>query len=170
MTKKWFYWIFLVLFGCSNDTCDDGNCQIEKCENGTCSYVFYENSSLNIIPTEEGLLTGIEPGEDIVFEYLFVKDDEPEIADDELNVYLRFEIPANQTSFDIQSSDFEEFKVLYQRQCYCVRSDYEYPTDGRITGKKINTNEWHIKANLVVDYYEGIDPYILEFDKKFSKK
>jgi len=170
MKKIWFYWIILMLLGCSNDTCDDGNCQIEKCENGTCSYAFFDNSAVKINLTQEGIFSSIEAGENTVFEYKYVKNDKPEIADDELTVFLRFEVPEEETIFEIDNSTFEKYKVIYQRACYCVRADYVYPSNGSIKGKRISEDTWQIKADLEIEYYEGVDPYVVEFDKRFSKK
>ncbi len=165
-----YYLLLLMLLGCSNDPCSEGDCQIEKCTGGVCSYTYFDNSSIKINLTQEDIFSAIEAGENTVFEYKYVKDDKPEIADDELTVFSRFEVPKEESSFEFDNSAFEKYKVIYQRACYCVRADYVYPGNGSIKGKKISEDTWQIKADLEIEYYEGIDPYAVEFDKQFSKK
>lgn len=92
----------------------------------------------------------ISEGENLVFKYTYVHEEDDDIADDELSEILYLEIPKGSTSFTYNSSKVEEngmVSVAYHRSCFCGFSEYSMQK-AIISASKINDNQWEISFDV----------------------
>lgn len=157
--KKVVFVLFVFFLGACSNSSEVGNTDVEIIEgpeegSGKFEFTYYENSSLEIVSNNASeQWANIKDGDNLVFEYHFVFDDELMIADDEYSESIRFEVDAGLTDFSYNPSDLETLKVTLTRACFCLFSkdaDYKFisPT-GNITGKKLSETQWEVALDVL---------------------
>jgi len=97
--------------------------------------------------------TTVEPGENIVFEYTYISEDDVDIADDEYVEHLRFEVPMNNSSISATDEVLTNLKTNLAYSCFCPIDGPILITKGFIEGQQTNENEWNIELELEFDLY-----------------
>lgn len=115
---------------------------------GIAAFEFYADAKLVITDQEDWFSFEKVSGDHLVFKYEFVYDDAPDIIDDEYSEVVWFEVNPEGDSFEIDLSDFEQYKGLYGRLCFCVDGGWHKISDGCIYGKKIKDNTWNISMAI----------------------
>lgn len=113
------------------------------------SLTFQENSAIEIKNNQNFNEVSIIEGNKLVFEFKYVKDDEPFIADDELTETILFEIDDNSDSFELIDNDLEDASVVFGRFCFCVDAGYHLISNGCINGQKLADDKWQINMSIV---------------------
>lgn len=130
----------LLLFSCSKS--DDG----ENPENT--DYIVYQNSSLVINETENGTFIEVGEGDKLVFEYKYSTEGRPEIADDEFNEVVYFELDQNTGDFTLDQGDFEASRTFLGRFCFCGNTGFFQVTSGFIEGEKTGDLRWNVTLDV----------------------
>ncbi len=125
MKRIIFFFALLGIIACdSDDGTDDGN-------DDTSTYQFYEDAQVNL--SANGF-TEIRDGVNLVFEYQFTAEDNPNIADDEFSERILFEIPENLNSFSFVDEELTTIQAYYDKYCFCLIEGSIPLTNGEITG------------------------------------
>tara|TARA_B100000965_G_scaffold406256_1_gene444209 strand:+ start:3173 stop:3733 length:561 start_codon:yes stop_codon:yes gene_type:complete len=139
---------------------------------GSVTRYFYEQSEVS--PPEEnvGMYVNWTPGNKIVFRFVIVHPDDPDIADDEVAEVFWVEVPKNLTAFEFDTNDIGEgsdIEVYYTRSCYCGFEAFRF-NSVEVTGKKRNNGSWHLSFKMTAvsgNYTE--EEYFLEDDGIYVK-
>lgn len=146
MKKVLFLSIILAFFW----SCSDDN----SLPNGTTpertTLSFSSNVAIVILPQTETSLffANVERGDNIVFEYFFVAEQEDLIADDEYAERIIFEITPSATSFSFTDEELSTPQSFFNRFCFCASLGSVPITSGTISGTKINDTEWDINIDV----------------------
>jgi hypothetical protein len=124
-----------------------------SCKKDLYTYTYFDKSELTITSGQDSYMKygSIESGENLVFEYRFVANDDKEIADDEYSETVRFEIDSKLDKFSYSDDELLNIKAVFTKNCYCDFSLTESKIvnpKGTISGEKISNNEWEIKINI----------------------
>ena len=117
------------------------------------NYTFTDQSSLTITSLEDSYMKygSVESGENLVFEYNYIFDDNEQIADDEYSETIRFELNPELDNFNYTNEELLDINLVLSKYCYCY-----FPLDetknitpiGTISGEKTSENTWLIKFDL----------------------
>jgi len=163
--------LFLISLGScgeNEETAPDKEIISESCLDGQCRYTFKNNSQISL--SEQSAFGTIIDGNNLVFIRRFIKNDEPDIADDELVTVLIFEVPSDVQQFEITSSDLVHSKALYRQGCFCAKINFEYVDSGKITGTRLSDGSWSVSADLIIDYFkefENFESIRIQFEQTF---
>lgn len=127
--------LLLLAVSCSND---DNNGDIEE-------YQFYQNSRIVV---NEFDFAEIENGNNLVFEYRFIADDEPNIADDEYSERIIFEIDSSADSFSLTNEELATANTYFDKYCFCFIDGSIAIENGTLTGTRVNENRWEVNINV----------------------
>lgn len=157
----------------SAPNCPDGKCDYKTshdCGNGECSFSYYARASLRKSKKGNSVSTSLEPGTKQVLELSYTRSVRPDVAEDELTLYLRIELPASIKNFDWREDVLSNQEIYYSRQHSYNNASARKPTSGFIKGEKTNNNSWKVEADLFVSYFEnkGSKPIRLEFSEVFE--
>ncbi|WP_066225595.1 hypothetical protein [Formosa haliotis] len=135
----------LLVFTCSNN---DSDAEVD-----TYSYTYKEDSNLIIVSRDDTYMKygKVESGDYLVFEYMFDKFSDEEIADDGYTEIIKFEIDPERETFSYSGDELAEMDIVLTKICYChfpKETDEDFPVTGRLSGEKISDTEWHITFNL----------------------
>jgi len=160
--KHLIYWLllpFLALFTIQCDkppidfegeNCIDGMPDFApiNTNNNEYDFSFFEDSQLSV--QESDRIDGVEivSGDRLVFQYEYVKDDKPNIADDEYTERILFEIPTELDSFILSGEDLKSSDAVFGAFCFCLDRGYFWINEGCIKGEKVNENTWNIAINV----------------------
>ena len=133
----------LILISCS----DDDSSRDEY------SYTYSEKSNLTVSTLEDSYMKYgiVEEGENLVFEYRFVAEDDGQIVDDEYGETIRFEIDSNLDEFRYSNDELSNIDLVFSKHCFCYfQMDESKDVDptGIISGEKISSDKWKIKIDL----------------------
>lgn len=132
------------------ENCIDGmpDFQPETTNNQEYDFRFFKNASLKI--DEDDRINGVDivPGDQLVFQYEYVKNDSPFIADDEYTERILFEIPADLDSFIISGEDLKKSNAVFGAFCFCANTGYFWIDNGCIKGERVNGSTWNIAVNI----------------------
>jgi hypothetical protein len=114
--------------------------------------MFFDKSELNIESYKGSYMqyATIESGENLVFEYRFIAQDEEKIADDEYSETIRFEIDTNINKFSYSDDELLDIKAVFTQYCHCGFPPSESKNvnpKGTISGEKISNKEWRVRIN-----------------------
>lgn len=142
MKKYLLMLLFSFVFACSTNDEED-----------VYTYEFYENSQLSITQIDGSYMKfgTISTGENLVFKYSFIRDDDEQIADDEYAEFIHFEVDSNLDNFLIKDDELETAKTILTKYCFCFFSDDDEKNvipAGSISGEKIATNKWKITFDV----------------------
>lgn len=149
-TNSAFNVFFLVLIWCTI-SCSDLDIQPTECNDGKCSYLLHKDMQLIIWSDSVVNHVSVESGEQWVFEYTFVANDNPNIADDEFTENLYFEIDPELSSFSYSDEDLRDMNAVYQQICHCTFPHVFRINKGTINGEKLNKNAWYIEIDVEVE-------------------
>lgn len=132
------------------ENCIDGmpDFQPEATNNQEYDFRFFEHSSLEVDESDRINGVDIVPGDNLVFQYEFVRNDSPQVADDEYTEYILFEIPADLDSFIISGEDLQKSNAVFGAFCFCADRGYFWIGDGCIKGERVNHSTWNIAINI----------------------
>ncbi|MDR5591542.1 hypothetical protein [Christiangramia sp. SM2212] len=133
--------ISLLTYSCSKSDDGDGNTDAD--------FIVHRNSTLSIIENNNAANVMVENGENLVFEYRFSTEGEPQIADDEYTEIVYFELDANTEDFNLNSNDFEAANAYVGRFCFCGNTGFFPISNGEIIGEKVGSRDW--KVSLAVE-------------------
>ena len=165
----------LLAIGLGLSACDpDVGPEAERCENGDCQYQYFDDRRLEpyyeVGDNNEEVVNGltIRSGTLRVFEMQYMFDDEPNISDDELTEYLRFEVPMDLDSF-LLSTDTElaDAQAYWLRSCFCA-GPLAHSVSGSIEGSRIDEDTFEVTVDLTYDD-EFSGGGSVSFSRRFSK-
>lgn len=137
----------VIVTACSKNN-NDKNTTINS---GSKTHTYYNNSKID---TTAG--NTINSGNFIVFEYNYVRPDDPAIADDEVSDKIIFQIPVGQTSFSLVDNQITNAVFKRWRYCFCFFIGPYANVGGNISGIK-NGNLWQISGIIKTSNNESID-------------
>lgn len=147
---------------------------------GKTSFRVYENARIKRNAEFEGVgLAGayeILEGNKLVFEYIFVKDDDPQIADDEFSETMVFETDPGITEVTFKDGDILKQNAVYTYSCYCVPVNGLDTTEGTIHVKKKSAGSYQVEAdvkflfNAPENFQNDIISWEVDFNETFIKK
>ncbi|MGC1205556.1 MAG: hypothetical protein WA839_11805 [Flavobacteriaceae bacterium] len=88
------------------------------------TYEFFDNSQLSITQIDGSSMKygTISTGDDLVFKYSFIADDEEKIADDEYAEFIHFEVDSNLDSFLIEGYSIRNCKNHFNKILFLLFS------------------------------------------------
>ncbi|MFS4491737.1 hypothetical protein [Maribacter sp. 2308TA10-17] len=124
-----------------------------KGEEDLYSYTFSKNSKVTSESFEGSYMRHgkVVRGANLVFEYVFVKDDVENIADDEYSEFIYFEIDPSLDEFNYVDEELNTINTVFTQSCFCAFFEEEKnvaPT-GSISGKKISETQWDITIDVI---------------------
>lgn len=155
MKKILLMFVALLFMACSSDN-ETGVLDIVEGPEGAGDFEFtyFENSELVVVSNDDTYLqwANVQEGQKLVFQYHFVFDDEPMIADDEYDETIRFEVDSDVTTFSFETEELTGAKATFTKICFCYfpfEDDKNVSPTGKITGEKISENEWEVTLDVV---------------------
>ena len=140
-TKLIFTFLLLILIGCSND--DSGE---------STNLRFFENSIVQIpMDDTDFFVVTIDSGDNLVFQYQFVVDSEPNIADSGFSETILFEIDPSLTEFSFSDNDLLTTNAFYRQICFCDNVESITIESGNISGIRRSSNSWQIDIDVEID-------------------
>lgn len=131
----------ILLFEC--DSNDDANQEF---------FTFKTNSQIVLTEIiEDQYLANIDVGDNLVFIYEFVEDDEPDISDDEYTERIIFEIDPELSSFNITDVSLAQLNMYFNRFCFCPNIASIQVLSGTAKGSKINSEKWKITLDITFE-------------------
>jgi len=82
---------------------------------------------------------------------------------------LLFEVPSGSTAFDYGKEDIASDKVNYGVMCVNCNVVPFQPVDGKIIGKKVNSNNWLVEANVILQASNSDTRDTITFKQYFIK-
>ncbi|MFN2457009.1 MAG: hypothetical protein ABR502_02300 [Chitinophagaceae bacterium] len=147
------YIYILLAISCAAFTCNKDN--IEDCKPESFEHFFQASKTIDTIRSVQNNSTieqyqyEIKEGNNLVFKYIHHFRDCPQIADDEGNITIVFEVPPATNHFRIEDSiELRKAKTIIAYNCFCGYRGPSIVKKGWIEGHIVNTNKWRIKANL----------------------
>lgn len=136
--------ILLFLVGCNNDSDEE-------------FYTFKTNSQIVLTEIDEDYsFVNIDTGDNLVFTYRFVKDDDPDAIDDEYSERIIFEIAKDLTSFSFTNEDIGESKMYFNQFCFCPSIGSIRIVNGTLQGERINSSKWLITLNVEFELHGNL--------------
>ena len=143
--------LLLVLISCESED-DTVN------ENGdVLTYHYFENARVHLYSNS---FTSIENGVNRVFEYEFVADDNPNLADDEFAERILFEVPLNMDNFSFSNQELNTIHAYYDKYCFCLIEGSIPLSTGTIRGTRINSSTFEIEINVEFEDFGTISKVI----------
>lgn len=125
----------LLFIGCSND---DENVDREE-------YQFYANSTITVNAND---FAEIENGGNLVFEYWFTAEDNPNIADDEYSERIIFEIASDAESFLLTDAGLTTANTYFDKYCFCLIEGSIPIENGTVSGIKVSDTRWDVDIDV----------------------
>lgn len=144
----------LTLIGLSLAGCKQTGVNPTNCRKGKCTYTILSNQQITI-DTSESLWQDVEiiAGDQLVFEYEYIKNDEANIADDEYTERIYFEIDPESDSFSFKDDELAATNLIKQPICYCIPILWT-PVSGTLTGEKTTETTWEVEMDVVFEREE----------------
>ncbi|MEQ8239381.1 MAG: hypothetical protein RIA69_09215 [Cyclobacteriaceae bacterium] len=154
--------LIFVILSFTWTSCDDENTALTRNR-------YFDNAQLN------DDMQSVVIGNNLVFHHYYQAADQENIADDEFEENIFFEIPSPSNAFELKDSDLSHLKFSYQYVCFCMHIDSVMITNGTISGKK-DGNQWQVDVDVTLrPYYQYDadstvlgDPFPKSFSGKFS--
>jgi hypothetical protein len=149
MNKTLFlFHLFLLPLILLISSCDGE--RLRACSGGDCEHILFPNA--NLIITEDTIIQRIEigPGNKLVFEHRFEKNDKANIADDEFWDWIFFEIDPDLESFSFSDAELTDINALYEFSCFCVGPFRFRIESGTISGEK-KGDKWDVTVDVEID-------------------
>jgi len=127
---------------CDINDDDDGN------SSESYTYEFYEDSEIVVVNDQGFEYINIDNGINTVFKYIFVAEEEEQIADDEYAEFLHFEIDPDLDSFTYSDDELLDLQMYMQRSCFCASLPLVPISAGMVTGTKQSNGNWNISMSI----------------------
>ncbi|MGR3810744.1 hypothetical protein [Jiulongibacter sp. NS-SX5] len=136
--------------------------------------VYYENAKLEINKeTDFGTQDRfkIREGKKLVFVHFYKYEDNPQIADDEFQSIMAFELPADFESGTYLDNEILELDPFYGYSCYCVPVNEYKGAEGSLEITKLSAGQYSIKADFdfLYDFDNGTTQTEIRWDVKFDE-
>ncbi len=145
---------------------------------GETSFTYYDNSRIKASAEfPSGLMAqyDIESGSKRVFEYIFVKEDNPMIADDEFSEAMVFEIPSTTKNATFKDNEIKDLNLTYRYVCYCLPVNGLKDIKGTLDVSEKSGGKFQVKADMELFFEspEGMENTTnsrqIAFDEVFVK-
>jgi hypothetical protein len=173
--------LFTLIISCEKNSKEIKSCEIlNNCIDNDTSFhpikiqnyneykfTFQKNSQIHIY-SDGGKINNaaIEDGNSLVFEYSYIYNDKPGIADDEYSENIKFEVEPDSSCFLISDDILNSSTAVFGKSCFCADYGYHWITGGCIKGSKISENEWQIDMNITAEEQYG--SYSRMLSEKFT--
>lgn len=119
------------------------------------TFKYFESSSIQTQNDPNFFLASIENGNNLVFEYKYVLEADPDIADSGFSETILFEIDPSLEEFTYRDQELEGINTYYRHICFCESIESILVNSGSISGTKINNNSWNIDININFRYEQS---------------
>lgn len=119
---------------------------------GTSANSVYHNARLR--PTADAPAFGLSnqyeilQGDKLVFEYIFVREDNPNIADDEFTETMVFETNTNISERTFKDEEILNQKAIYRYLCYCGPVGKVKETKGSLSVSRLSNESFQVVADI----------------------
>lgn len=161
--------IIIIIASCNLSNNDDSKFKEKE------TFEFQKKSNLLAVTTQrqigqDSLITvfnySVESGNNLVFTYKRNVIPPNNIQDGGLVETLVFEVSSNKNRFELDATTFDSPQALYLRGCFCLLSGAGFTiTTGTITGEKLSTVHWNIKADIEIETPQG--SFNINFNQPF---
>jgi hypothetical protein len=173
--KHLIFFAFILLVSCQKENIVY---EISPEHFGESANTIYANAKIKLVKNAGFGLSGqyeILTGDKLVFEYIYVKEDNPAIADDEFTEILLFEIPENTANMTFKNNEILKQNAFYRYYCYCIPPGEIKENHGTLKVNRLTENTYQVIADVefVFSPSEGFENEIkskVNFDKVFVKK
>ena len=143
--------LFTGLLSIVLTSCDSTEIKPEICKGGKCDFEIQPNAEIFLV--EDSLISEFDVvnGNNLVFQYQYVKNDSKRIADDEYTERIFFEINADVTEFLVSNEELVNINAIFYRACFCPAPAFRRITAGTISGIKEKDLTWKIEADLEIE-------------------
>ncbi|AKA36406.1 hypothetical protein [Flagellimonas lutaonensis] len=138
--KKFLLPLLFLTAACSND--DGGD---------TDEFNFYQDATITV---NDANFAVIESGENLVFEYFFRADDNPQIADDEYAERIIFEVDAAAEQFSFSDAELTAANTFFDKYCFCFIEGSIPIESGTISGRKFSSSTWQVSIDIRFTEFE----------------
>lgn len=116
-----------------------------------CSFTIEESVQIKM-ETYDGVMNSakFESGEMIGFKMDRKYQDNPQIADDEMQEILMFELPAGESFFHYEDENLAKLKTVFATLAYSRDGGWYEVKEGCLEGLKHSGGAWQVKGNLVI--------------------
>lgn len=132
--KKFLVPFLFLAAACSND--DGGDVDTFK---------FYQNATISVNDADFAV---IESGENLVFEYFFEAEENPQIADDEYAERIVFEVDADVEQFSFSDEELTTANTYFDKYCFCFIEGSIPIESGTISGRKFSSSTWQVSIDI----------------------
>ncbi len=140
--------LLALLFLASITSCSDD----DNLNPGRESFNLWVDSDIEFISNEFGTNYSIETGTHIVFQYVNVRPEDPDISDDEISDVVFFQIDSSLEEFTYTDQELEPILTHYFQGCFCQLEVTPIVT-GTVSGEKVNDSLWN--ASIDVEFVRG---------------
>ncbi|MBT8279491.1 MAG: hypothetical protein KJO41_10845 [Bacteroidia bacterium] len=148
--------ILILLLGCGSDDTIPSRKE----------YNLYQSASVLVETFDEEIIASIGEGEDLVFEYRFISENDPDISDEEYSNVILFEIDPLLNEFSVTDAELQSISAYFTRYCFCNLHSIPI-SNGSIHGTKLSTTKWNISIHVTVDL--GFDDTLnFSLDNEFN--
>lgn len=135
---------FIILFGCEEEI------QPEEIISSVEHAHVFQHSKIDTIYNAQGLtLAASNRGDLLVFSYFFSQEHQANVADDEYEQQLFFEISPTDTIIDITNNLFQKIKLQFKDRCFGNCTGEFIPIhDGTLSLEKIDEKTWFMFLTL----------------------
>ncbi len=137
-----------------------------KPDDGEVEFIFYENAALDVQENDGRVYFEQVEGDQLVFKYEFIADDNPMIADDEYGEIVWFSVDPDQDTFEIHANNFKRNDALFGRMCFCVDGGFHRIDEGCIFGKKTSETTWEVA--FAIQTNTGFETYTRMIQESFN--
>lgn len=131
--------ILLSVFSCGND---DDTIPSRK------EFTFEQNAQIVLQEFDESSIAQTTEGENLVFRYRFIGENDPDIADEEFSEDIIFEIDPSLNNFSYANDELAGINTHFTLYCFCGNIGSILITEGLIQGEKNNDSSWSISLDV----------------------
>ena len=119
-----------------------------ECTKDIYTYEFYANSKIDTIRSAGGkLFFLVNPGNELVFNYVHAGPDCKNIADEEYVDKLVFKVPAGSTGFSFENNQLADAMCFFVKLGFWTDGALKMAS-GKIIGAKRSDGKWDIQINI----------------------
>lgn len=148
---------YLLVFSLISLGCSDNQTEFT-------TFKYFESSTIETQNDPNFFLATIENGNNLVFEYEYVLEADPDIADSGFSETILFEIDPTLNEFTYSNQELVDSNTYYRQLCFCPTDDSILITNGTISGRKLTERTWEIDILIDIDFPSGL-PFL---DKQVS--
>ena len=139
-------------------------CDLTNCDDESERFTLADEQAIQIDSTaQQSLLATTIPGDQLVATYTFIGAQCDHIADDEVRFRVLFEIDPTVDAFAYQDAELAMHHTVWERDCFCANLGFQRVERGAISGERITSELWDIRADILVANEFGGDDIALTF-------